>query len=121
VDSPGSAGCHRMIREGWATLVTSGAEVLDALGDAGQLLKAQVAYDPSAAGPAATAPEPAAIGQFSDSQRKILAALEQPQTLDQLAAAAGLPIHVVQADLTMLQIRGAIVRQGATVSRRQTN
>ena len=39
VDSQGSAGCHKIIREGWATLVTSPADVLDALGEAGQMLK----------------------------------------------------------------------------------
>lgn len=38
VDSPGAAGCHRMIREGWATLVTNAAEIIQALGGAPGLL-----------------------------------------------------------------------------------
>ena len=42
VDSRASDGCHRIIREGWATLVTNVADVLDALGDTGQLLKAEM-------------------------------------------------------------------------------
>lgn len=46
VDSPTSAGCHKMIRQGWATLVTSGADVLDALGETGQLLKATMTGAP---------------------------------------------------------------------------
>jgi DNA processing protein len=40
VDSAMSEGCHRIIREGWATLVTKPAEVLENLGEAGQLLQA---------------------------------------------------------------------------------
>jgi DNA processing protein len=40
IDAPGAAGCHRMIREGWATLVTNAAEVVQALGGAPGLLAA---------------------------------------------------------------------------------
>jgi DNA processing protein len=39
IDSKASEGCHRMIRQGWATLVTGGADVLDALDESGQILK----------------------------------------------------------------------------------
>ena len=45
VDVRTSQGCHKMIREGWATLVTNTAEILDCLGEAGQLLKSGVKND----------------------------------------------------------------------------
>ncbi len=115
VDSPASAGCHKMIREGWATLVTSLADVLDALGETGQMLKAgRMATPPS---------EEASASLFdhnvSESQRCILDALGEPRGLDELAAETGLAIAALQADLTMLQIRGSVVKQGATFRRKR--
>ncbi len=46
VDTPGAAGCHRMIREGWATLVTNAAEVIQALGGASAVMTAMAATRP---------------------------------------------------------------------------
>ena len=47
IDSPTSAGCLQLIRSGAARLVTSPAEVMDDLGEAGQLLKASLPEEPS--------------------------------------------------------------------------
>lgn len=126
VDSAGSAGCHKVIREGWATLVTNAADVLDALGETGQLLKAGKAAAPTpvanvaaGAGGAATA-QPGSLfeANLSDAQQKIMGSLAEPRTLDQIAAWTTLPIHQVQAELTMLEIRGTIKRQGGLFTRR---
>ena len=103
VDSMASAGCHKAIREGWATLVTSAADILDALGEAGQVLKAAVSTEGEAPG--------APLDQnLTESQRKIVDVLDEPMALDQLAGATGLAMHVIQADLTMLEIRGTVRR-----------
>ena len=47
---------------------------------------------------------------MSQTQKQLLGALTGPRTLDELITAAELPIAVVQADLTMLEIRSMIKR-----------
>lgn len=125
VDSPTSAGCHRIIREGWATLVTNGADVLDALGETGELLKAGVAHDPDQS-PQENDKENANSSStslfeetLSESQSKILGSLTEPRMLDQVAANTGLPVHVIQSDLTMLQIRGMVRKEGVRYVKKQ--
>ena len=116
VDSRASEGCHKIIREGWATLVTSGAELLDALGEAGQLLKADLNVDDTAE------PREQQTSLFdqalTDSQRKIADAMDGQSTFDHIAAATGLPAATIQADLTMLQIRGVVAQAGGRYTRR---
>ena len=93
-DSRKSEGCHKMIREGWATLVTSCADVLDALGDTGQLLKAGITQDPSSH----RQPEPSASIRehtLTDTQKQIFQALAEPSALDPLSARTKLAIHVI--------------------------
>ena len=113
VDSCASSGCHRMIREGWARLVTTGAEVLEALTDAGALLQTGQAR-------AATTDAPATICELNltESQKRILAHLAEPAAPDTIAGATGLPIPLLQADLTVLQIRGLITREDGLIHRR---
>lgn len=114
VDAPASAGCHKIIRDGWATLVTSASDVLDQLGEAGQLLKID---HERAAG--ATSSEQADKDSpslfdatYTESQRKILEAVAEPRALDQIMAWTGLDVGPVSADLTMLEIRGVVQRKG---------
>lgn len=120
VDSPASEGCHKMIREGWATLVTNAADILDSLGDAGQLLKANL--NDGDAKPQATGEGASMFEQnLTDTQADIVQALAEPRSLDQVAAHTGLPVHTIQADLTMLEIRGTIQRRGGLFVRRAAN
>ena len=109
VDSPMSEGCHRIIREGWATLVTKPAQVLENLGEAGQLLQASA--DQTNVNQAITPPRVLAAN-LSDSQQKILEVMEGDVAIDELARRTTLPTQVIQADLTMLEIRG-LIRRGA--------
>ena len=114
VDSPASAGCHKMIRESWATLVTSFADVLDALGETGQMLKAGLTAEPADA-----RQQPSVLTQtLTDTQRQIVDALDEPRNLDELAAATGLAVAAISADLTLLQIRGAVDKQGPAFVRK---
>ena len=107
VDSQASAGCHKMIREGWATLVTSASDVLDQLGQAGQLLRADEPQTPAA--------EPG----LSEVQTQILASMNDDRSLDQIVAFTGLPVQTVQSQLTLLEVRGSIARQGGLFARRR--
>jgi DNA processing protein len=120
VDSDVSSGCHKIIREGWATLVTSAADVLDALGDAGQTLKGAVASNPAAGGANETATDASLFeANLTESQRKIVAAIgEGADEFDRLAAATGLAASTLQADLTMLQIRGLVTRDAGRIARK---
>ncbi len=111
VDAKSSAGCHKIIREGWATLVTNPADVLDALGEAGQMLKV---------GMMEAEPSETKVGEavgLTEVQRKLVEAMSGPSSLDQLVAWSGLPIQQVQAEMTMLEIRGAVSRQGGLFTR----
>lgn len=132
VDSPASAGCHKILRDGWATLVTSGPEVLEALGEAGQILQSQLPTEygaafgtgpsknqsSSAAGGSANTSSPSLFEQnLSEAQQKIVAALDKPLELDQLAAVTRLPIAKLQAELTMLQIRSVVKRESGKIMR----
>lgn len=116
VDTPNSAGVHQAIREGWATLVTNAGEVLDALGESGQILKASL--EKRGTGPADDGPSLLESDSLSDTQKKILAALSGPMTLDQLVAATGLPVAGIQGDVTVLEIRGLIARGDGVYRRR---
>ena len=113
VDSQTSSGCHKMIRQGWAKLVTNAGEILDALGEAGQMLKA---------GPSEPEPDRSDTlfhQNLTESQRRIVDALEGPRSLDDLAVRTGLVVSTIQSDLTMLQIRGLIGREaGMYVAKR---
>lgn len=125
VDSTTSAGCHQMIRQGWAALVTNLSDMLDALGDVGQTLQATLEQQTHAPQPNPTPSinndQPSAPPQpqqtlfnagLSDSQRQLLDALAHgPRSLDNLANDTNLPIPVIQADLTMLQVRSLIEPQ----------
>ena len=108
VDSGQSTGCHKMIREGWATLVTNVGDILDALGEAGQLLKAGQMSD-SSSNDRGTATAVSSVN-MTDSQRRLFDALNEPRTIDQLCVEVGLPVSTVQADMAILEIRSLIAR-----------
>lgn len=137
-DSPTSAGCHKMIREGWARLVTTPAEVLESLEGAEHLVQAAI-RDTKArlngkdvvSGTRSAGPLFESIGSvgndgdsverqsrrsirevgLSESQRAILDALtSEPIDSDELAHQCGLDVATLQADLTVLQLRGLVNR-----------
>lgn len=122
VDAPASAGCHKIIREGWATLVTSASEVLDQLGEAGQLLKVEheQTSTPAAASVSRESQAPSLFdATLTAAQRKIVEAIAEPRSLDQIVAWTGLDVGPVSADLTMLEIRGVVERRGGMFVKRR--
>jgi len=117
VDSTASAGCHRIIREGWATLVTNAADILDALGEAGQTLKAAMLETENEH----SSDDPTPATNLPAEQKTLFDALDsEPVTMDQLCSRSGLSIAQVQAQLTPLQLAGHIERlPGNRVRRRR--
>ncbi len=118
IDSKTSEGCHKMIREGWAKLVTNAADVLDGLGEAGQLLKVGLTRS---SGPCSEVSEADDLRtrSLTDSQRRIMEKLAENCTLDQLVAMTGLPVQQIQSELTMLEIRGLVVRESGLFKARR--
>lgn len=122
VDAPTSAGCHQIIREGWATLVTGAKDILEALEGSQHLLRSAaeqgashqmetaVASDQEPAGDPERTPDFRSRG-LTESQQRIYEALsgQSPMPLDELAAATGLEVSRLQADVTILQLRGLAV------------
>jgi len=133
VDSPASAGCHQILRDGWASLVTGLADVMEALGETGrQLMEAERAESGAdSTSDSEGRPAASAIGSLagedgggsslrsvavSGVQQTLLAALNAPLTLDELCVETGLAPAALRAELTLLQIRGAVEqRQGRFV------
>lgn len=118
VDTLTAMGCHKILREGWATLVTNAADILDALGPAGQTLKGAISAEPSGGGDGGEVTSLFAQN-LTDSQRRVIDALAEPRDLDDVASRTGLPVATIQADLTMLQIRALVTREDGRWSRRR--
>lgn len=126
VDSQASSGCHKIIREGWATLVTNATDLLDALGETGRTLKAAVAEsDQSSHADPLLEPDAAStnplITALSESQRKIYDTLDRDaMSFDQLVNDSGLPVHIIQSQLTILQVRGLVEKLPGNRLRRRS-
>jgi DNA processing protein len=111
VDSPASAGCLKAIREGWCALVTSHAEVLEQLDASSQVVRGALESAGHAnAGSATTLFD----GNLTEGQAAIVTVLKDTSDLmliDQIAARTQLPLSQIMADLTLLQIRGRVVKE----------
>ena len=108
VDAPQSEGCHQIIREGWGTLVTGVSDILDLIGEQAPMLDAVAEL--SEASPAM---------QPSTNGRSIVDVLDTPRSLDEIVSWTGLPASQVQTELTLLEIRGAVARQGGLFVKRR--
>jgi DNA processing protein len=110
VDSPASAGCHKLIRDGSAALVCSHADVLSQLDSSGQLVRGAL----EAAGQTnATKSATLFDAALTDAQRRIVEVLAEASDIvlpDRIAATTQIPINKLMAELTILQIRGRVQR-----------
>jgi DNA processing protein len=115
VDSPASAGCLAAIRDGWAGLVTSHADVLNQLDSSSHLVRGALE---KAGHPRATTASSLFEGNLTAGQQAIVEVLRtegKPLLVDQVAARSRLPLSRVLADLTLLQIRGNVRKDGEGV------
>lgn len=137
VDAPASQGSLELLRQGGASMVIAPGDVLEELkGPARHLYHAthEARYTPpatpdhdlatiwpNAQSPAANddAPMPgsAALQTLTDRQRAILGQLDTPRTIDQLAERVGLAPGELRAEVTLLELRRVIVREGSRFAR----
>ncbi len=138
VDSKASEGCHRLVKRSEAALVTHPADVIELLepqarhlfeGTHASRYACEPLPTPRAAGTAASQvsaraagkrAEGLAIAHLTPSQRRILDALVEPASLDDLEARTGLPPQTIRADVTALEIQRLIERRGPHLRRRET-
>jgi len=125
VDSLASAGCHQLIRAGEGELVHGIADVLETLGEATTLIqgaaersaaKQSVATETRAASDIKPDCGTTPLG-LSETQQAIWDALASAQSLDDLIQFTCLLPHVVNAELTMIEIRGLIKRSNGLLMR----
>lgn len=104
VDSPASAGCHRAIREGWASLVTGVGDVVEQL-QASPMLVAG-ALRPS------DPPSHGARPPLSDAHQSVLQAIRDAGRVDydDIAQRTGLGVAESMAAVTMLELCGVRLR-----------
>lgn len=99
VGRPGGAGANRLIREG-ATLVQSGADILQALG-------------------IAAAPKQTTLpADLTDQEKIVLELLAEPHERDELIAESGLSAQLANVALSSLLIRGLIDERLGKLARR---
>lgn len=109
VTSRMSRGCHQLIRDG-AQLIQDAEDIIEHLGP---LAHHAVLADGS------VIHQPAAL-QLNEVEQAVLQAIDvQPTDIDQVIVRSGLPVPRVLSTISVLEIRGALVRTGRrTVARR---
>lgn len=123
VDSPSIAGSLDLLKEGGGLLVTEPGDVIHAL-EGGARHLASDTHAARFAGSRARddqglfACEPARRElPMSDAQRAIMAALQDPATIDDLAQRTNLPISQLRGELTILEIQKRVSRRGTVFTR----
>jgi DNA processing protein len=100
VDSPGSAGCHRLIRDG-ACLVENPADVIEQLGPLAETVTTQNMGKVT---------RPQALN-LNDREKQVYAQLDgAPKLLDGLMDATGLSVSELNSTLTILEMRRLVTR-----------
>ncbi|MCE9618673.1 MAG: DNA-processing protein DprA [Planctomycetes bacterium] len=113
VDSPSSEGCHRAIREGWAALVTSVADVSQQLRSSSMLVAGVLSERAAAMGDGLFASRPAAgVLKLTPAMEKVLEAAKSMRSLDydQLSQSTNLGVAEVMAAVTRLELGGIRLR-----------
>jgi DNA processing protein len=95
VESAVSAGCHEMIRDGMATLITDAAEAVEAIGGMGELAPPRVAAREAA-------------DDLDAVQSAVLGVLpvRRPAAVSDLARRCGLTVPEVTSALGLLRVNG---------------
>lgn len=114
VDSASSEGSNDLLKSGGAAMVTSPADIIEAL-----QAPARHLFDGTHAARFGQAKQPAAAAPLGLTQRQsaILEALTNEMTLDELCTAAGVGPAELRADLTMLELQHRIIRRGTRIAK----
>jgi DNA processing protein len=113
IDSPASAGCLEALRDGWAGMVLDHADVLSQLESSHHLLRGAVERALRLDGAPREAQGTLIEMNLTEAQLAILTALREAGgavPVDHLPPLTQLPVPTVMAELTVLQIRGAVAR-----------
>lgn len=116
VDSPTSLGTLGLIKSGGAAMATEPADVLAAI-EAPSLHLAHGTHVPRFTEPADDAPAAPVLPFDPDDRSRVLAALTEPRTLDELVALTGLGPGQLRGELTLLEIQRRIAREGSRYRR----
>lgn len=136
VDSPASEGSLELLKSGGAALVTDPTDILSQLEAPARHLfhdthaaryapmtDADQLFAPPSASLAdmlpTTRPMSQSVGEatLSASQRRILSALDSPLTVDELAQHTAAEPAALRVDLTVLELRRLVARQGPRIAR----
>ena len=118
VDSPSSEGSLDLLKHGGAHLVPAPGDVLSLLESPARHLHAgthEARFAPGEADTPASLYEPPPPA--NDAQRRILEALTEPLTPDELSERSRLAPSALRAELTLLEIQGRIRRTGLQFER----
>lgn len=125
IDSASSAGSLDLIKAGGAAMVTHADDILSALESPARHLHGgthEARYATGQGDLGFTVPTGADSGPrdaaLTDGQVQILAALDEPQSFDDLARIVQREVAAIRADVTILEIRRRVVRRGSLLSRR---
>ncbi|MHC5003915.1 MAG: DNA-processing protein DprA, partial [Planctomycetota bacterium] len=105
-DSPAAAGGLRAVRDGWAALVLDDEDVWHQLEGAGHLVRGALEL-------AARTGASSRADDLTDEQSRLLTAVrgcDGGVPADRLAVATARPVGPMLADLTVLEVRGLVVR-----------
>jgi DNA processing protein len=130
VDSPASEGSLELLKAGGALLVTHPEDVIQALESQARHHHAGTHESRFGAGPRAEElPEPGLVAAASlsgppagglgltSAQSSILAALDTPRSVEDLARSLGLDAGQLRAELTVLEVRRRVRRRGSLLER----
>lgn len=116
IDTPQSEGCHKLIKESGAKLVTSLGDILAELGETGATLLGSA----DSAERDGTEGAPPRLVKLDEYEQKVLAAIaDESAAIEELCDACGLPPARVAAALTGLQLKGVVRRTGPDVYERR--
>lgn len=127
VDSLASQGSLDLLKSGGAALVTHADDILAAL-ESPARHQHQGTHEARYT-PMPSEPEPPSEGlpigpamgvrdvALSTTQQRILGCLDEPRSMDQIASSTGLDPSAVRADITVLEIRRRVRRQGPLIAR----
>jgi DNA processing protein len=110
IDSSASGGSNELLKSGGAHLISDPGEIIEILERSASTLKQGVQSVKPATQQTPTKPEP--IGDIDPLGRKILEALDEPRTGDQLSELLNIEPGALRASATMLEIQGRIKRSG---------
>lgn len=106
LDTPYAHGCHKLIRDSAAKLVTNLEDILDELGETGAALMPQAGESQPNNVPARQT-----IAKLDDVETRILDVMGvEPATIEDVCDLSGLPPARVAATVTGLQLKGVIRR-----------